>query len=70
MSLANDFESFCGSKNFELSDEMDTAIKEITKKLNSKYYDLSSEEKDHMYIVGSMGRMTAGQPPLTKVSGL
>lgn len=45
MSLANDFESFCGSKNFELSDEMDTAIKEITKKLNSKYYDLSSEEK-------------------------
>lgn len=59
MSLANDFESFCGSKNFELSDEMDTAIKEITKKLNSKYYDLSSEEKDHMYIVGSMGRMTA-----------
>ncbi|MCT3440156.1 nucleotidyltransferase [Limosilactobacillus fermentum] len=59
MSLANDFESFCGSKNFELSDEMDTTIKEITKKLNSKYYDLSSEEKDHMYIVGSMGRMTA-----------
>lgn len=59
MSLEDDFETFCNSIDFELSDDMDKTIREITKKLNSKYYQLVGEEEEHMYVVGSMGRNTA-----------
>lgn len=59
MSLKDDFETFCNSIDFELSDDMDKTIREITKKLNSKYYQLVGEEEEHMYVVGSMGRNTA-----------
>lgn len=59
MGLASDFKNYCRDIEFNLSDEMQTTIHNITKKLNSEYYDMPKEEKKHMYIVGSVGRKTA-----------
>lgn len=59
MSLSKDFEEYCKSIAFEMSDDLSTTIQNIAKKLNSEYYDLSDEKQEHMYIVGSTGRKTA-----------
>ncbi|WP_289184277.1 nucleotidyltransferase domain-containing protein, partial [uncultured Parasutterella sp.] len=40
-------------------EEMNTTIGEIAKKLNKEYYNLDKEDKEHMYVVGSVGRGTA-----------
>lgn len=65
MSLADYFEKFCEEELPITDDEFqkwDSRLKEITKKLNLKYYpddDFKDVEKDHLYIVGSVGRKTA-----------
>lgn len=59
MTLASDFKDYCDLISFNLSENMNTTIREITKKLNSHYYDLNGESEEHMYVVGSMGRTTA-----------
>lgn len=59
MTLESDFKDYCNSIVFKMSDKMSVTIKEITKKLNLHYYGLSAEKKDHMHIVGSVGRNTA-----------
>lgn len=56
--LKDDFETFC--QNIQLNrEDMDTTICEITKKLNSTYYELDKDTDSHMYVVGSVGRDTA-----------
>lgn len=60
MTLSNHFEDFCEEITVD-NDEIERwtdRIKEITKKLNKKYYDSSSNE-DNILIVGSVGRGTA-----------
>lgn len=57
--LKEDFKKFCDNIQLDNRDDMETTIKEITKKLNKEYYDLENEENEHMYIVGSVGRNTA-----------
>ena len=65
MSLADYFEKFCEEELPITDDEFqkwDSRLKEITKKLNLKYYpdgNIKNLEKDHLYIVGSVGRKTA-----------
>lgn len=59
MSLAKDFESFCGDIQLDNLDDMEKTSGEIAKKLNSHYYDLDGDTKSHIYIVGSVGRKTA-----------
>ncbi len=56
--LKEDFETFCSNIKLDNEEEMNTTIKEITKKLNKHYYDIEDEE-EHMYTVGSVGRGTA-----------
>lgn len=56
--LKEDFETFCSNIQLDNEEEMNTTIKEITKKLNKHYYDIEDEE-EHMYTVGSVGRGTA-----------
>lgn len=55
--IAASFKKFCSEIHLH-SDEFDTSLKEITKKLNKKYYDNNSE-REHLLIVGSIGRGTA-----------
>lgn len=60
MTLSNHFEDFCEGITVD-NDEIERwtdRIKEITKKLNKKYYDNSSDG-DNILIVGSVGRRTA-----------
>lgn len=58
MTIADDFREFC--KAIQLQDaDMRTSAGEIAKKLNKYYYDLDGEDKEHMIIVGSVGRKTA-----------
>jgi hypothetical protein len=60
MTLSKHFEDFCGEITVD-NDEIEkwtNRIKEITKKLNRKYYNDSSEE-ENILIVGSVGRGTA-----------
>ena len=59
MALADDFKSFCGELLLDNLEEMQKTAGEITKKLNSKYYNFSDEKSEHLYIVGSVGRETA-----------
>ncbi|MFQ7309942.1 MAG: nucleotide-binding domain-containing protein [Mediterraneibacter sp.] len=58
MPLNSDFQTFCSSLVLDTS-AMEVTCDEIAKKLNSHYYGLSGETKEHCYIVGSVGRMTA-----------
>jgi hypothetical protein len=58
MPLNSDFQAFCSSLVLDTS-TMAVTCEEIAKKLNSHYYNLSSETKEHCYIVGSVGRKTA-----------
>ena len=60
MTLSNHFEDFCDEITID-NDEIERwsdRIRKITKKLNKKYYDSSSDE-DNILIVGSVGRGTA-----------
>lgn len=58
LSLSSDFKNFC--KKIKLDDSaMRTTSAEIAKKLNKEFYDVTGEESEHMYIVGSVGRKTA-----------
>ncbi|EGO7895548.1 SMODS domain-containing nucleotidyltransferase [Enterococcus faecalis] len=60
MKLSEHFEDFCENLTVN-EDELNkwiNRIKEITKKLNKKYYDTSSDE-DNILVVGSVGRSTA-----------
>lgn len=59
MALKDDFKSFCDEISLSNRDDMETSAGEIAKKLNNYYYDLSGDDKSHMYIVGSVGRYTA-----------
>lgn len=59
MSLANDFQVFVERLIPDKLEEMNTTIGEIAKKLNKEYYNLDKEDKEHMYVVGSVGRGTA-----------
>lgn len=56
--LKEDFETFCSNIQLDNIEEMNTTIKEITKKLNKHYYDMD-DDNEHMYKVGSIGRETA-----------
>ena len=56
--LKDDFETFCSNIQLDNIEEMNTTIKEITKKLNKHYYDMD-DDNEHMYKVGSIGRGTA-----------
>ena len=56
--LKDDFETFCSNIQLDNIEEMNTTIKEITKKLNKHYYDMD-DDNEHMYKVGSIGRETA-----------
>lgn len=58
MTIADDFREFCKAIQLQ-DDDMRTSAGEIAKKLNKYYYDLDSEDKEHMIIVGSVGRNTA-----------
>ena len=60
MTLSNYFETFCEeiTVDDDESKKWTGRIKEITKKLNKKYYD-SESNKDNIFIVGSVGRGTA-----------
>ena len=65
MSLSNDFKEFCEDE-LPMTDEewekWENRLKEITKRLNRKYYsldELEDEETDNGLIVGSVGRTTA-----------
>jgi len=58
MSLAKNFSGFIKDICFDLGD-IETTCGEITKKLNSFYYGLSSDSDSHLYYVGSIGRQTA-----------
>lgn len=56
--LENSFKIFC--QNIQMNkEEMKITISEITKKLNSAYYNLDKDYTSHMYVVGSVGRNTA-----------
>ncbi|WP_138337218.1 MULTISPECIES: nucleotidyltransferase [Streptococcus] len=65
MSLSNDFKEFCEDELPMTDEEWEkwkNRLKEITKRLNRKYYsldDLADEEIDNGLIVGSVGRTTA-----------
>ena len=65
MSLSNDFKEFCedeGPMTDEEWEKWKNRLKEITKRLNRKYYsldELEDEEIDNGLIVGSVGRTTA-----------
>ena len=54
----NSFKSFCKDLVFD-TEAVSTSCKEITKKLNSYYYDEQGNDTDHFYYVGSVGRRTA-----------
>lgn len=58
MSISEKLEKFFNEIKLDSTEEFDTSIKEITKKLNKTYYDFNSD-KDNSYIVGSIGRNTA-----------
>lgn len=56
--IKDDFDEFCNNIKLDNFEDMQTTVKEITKKLNKHYYDVDDEESN-MYIVGSIGRTTA-----------
>lgn len=56
--IKDDFNTFCNNIKLDNFEDMQTTVKEITKKLNKHYYDLD-DDKSNMYIVGSVGRTTA-----------
>lgn len=56
--LSQSFESFAENLQLDNKEDMDTKFKSITKRLNKKYYE-SSSETDHAEMVGSIGRQTA-----------
>lgn len=60
MSLSKQFDDFCNDLIVTEEElvKWENRIKEITKKLNKKYYDNSSDT-DNLIIVGSVGRGTA-----------
>lgn len=55
--IAASFQKFCSEIHLH-SDEFMVSLKEITKKLNKKYYETNSEA-NHLLLVGSIGRGTA-----------
>lgn len=62
MKIDESFENFYNKIHLEDCTEYNSAIKNITKKLNEFYYDDSEYEdveQDHCHIVGSIGRGTA-----------
>ncbi|MBR6688585.1 MAG: nucleotidyltransferase [Clostridia bacterium] len=56
--LARDFEEFCSNIKLDNKEDMESTVKDITKKLNKHYYDLD-DAVEHMHTVGSVGRTTA-----------
>lgn len=59
MSLSDDFKSFSNKILLNNRDDMEISAGEIAKKLNNIYYNLDSDKKEHLYIVGSVGRNSA-----------
>ncbi len=59
MTISSAFSTFCDAILLDNLDQMKTTVGEIAKKLNNKYYGLTSDTSSHMYIVGSVGRNTA-----------
>lgn len=65
MSLSNGFKEFCEDELYMTDEEWEkweNRLKEITKRLNRKYYsldELDNQETDNGLIVGSVGRTTA-----------
>lgn len=55
--MKNNFIEFLNNLQIDNSDEINTSLNEIAKKLNQKYYDNSSTE--NYLLVGSMGRETS-----------
>lgn len=56
--LAQSFEEFINSLQLDNMEDIKTKFKNITKRLNTSYYNSNSEE-EHGYMVGSVGRQTA-----------
>lgn len=59
MSLEDDFQKFITNLEPTNISAMETTVGEIAKKLNSYYYELTSDNTSHMYVVGSVGRTTS-----------
>ncbi|PMC35743.1 nucleotidyltransferase [Bacillus sp. UMB0899] len=57
--LAQCFEEFVEDLQIESIDEETKRVREITKRLNTSYWDLECEEEENSHIVGSLGRVTA-----------
>jgi len=58
MTICEKLDIFFEEIRLKSTEDFDYSIKEITKKLNKKYYDNASNE-EHCYMVGSIGRNTA-----------
>lgn len=58
MNIEKTFKEFDKQIRLRNTSDFDTSLREITKKLNKKYYE-SDSETDHCLIVGSIGRHTA-----------
>ncbi|MCH4184475.1 MAG: hypothetical protein LKF61_03220 [Eggerthellaceae bacterium] len=58
MNVTESFKSFCEAIRLEESNDFDTSVENIVKKLNQHYYD-SSSTNEHMLMAGSVGRGTA-----------
>jgi hypothetical protein len=56
--LAQSFEEFINSMQLDNTEDIETKFKNITKRLNTSYYNNNSDE-EHGYMVGSVGRHTA-----------
>lgn len=56
--LKSEFENFCENIKLNNKEDIENTVSEIAKKLNRHYYNID-DSKEHMYIVGSVGRTTA-----------
>lgn len=59
MTVGTVFNNFCSSIKLLEDAQWNSRIKEITKKINSKYYENEHDDKNHRLLVGSIGRWTA-----------
>lgn len=59
MTVSNVFSEFCSSIKLIEDEHWLSRLKEITKKINEKYYKNGNDDHNHRLLVGSIGRKTA-----------
>lgn len=59
MGFGADIDTFSTNLLVDNTDEINTSIGELAKKLNKEYYDLTDNTSENIYLVGSMGRGTS-----------